>query len=370
MHSVVTPPYVAGPLMLAPFRGLFLSPTQVGDPASVRLFGRPYRAAGERLDTWAARGRIRADAAPAVYLHEYTSTGITIRGFVGLLDVSRRATSIHEAVVLPHEGVHPAQVAELTDRMHEMGLNPAPILLAHRGGEATRRVVRGIQERPPDRQYDDRSGQRHRIWAVRGEDVLTELAAAWAGKQALLADGHHRYAAYLELQRRRPGGPASTGLAMLVDHDDTPLHLGAIHRVLSGLPLAGLEAALVTAGLSYRRGTAEEAVADLSPRHIVAGDGRRWLVIDLPSTEHPAVEVLHRDILDRLTTPPHHVIHVHTAPEALGKAGPRSTAVLLPAPSLDQVERVVLAGRLLPEKATSFQPKPSPGPLIRRLSDG
>jgi hypothetical protein len=34
------------------------------------------------------------------------------------------------------------------------------------------------------------------------------------------------------------------------------------------------------------------------------------------------------------------------------------------------VERIVAADRLLPEKATSFQPKPSLGVLMRSLRDG
>ena len=37
---------------------------------------------------------------------------------------------------------------------------------------------------------------------------------------------------------------------------------------------------------------------------------------------------------------------------------------------IPSIPLVVAAGRLLPEKATSFQPKPSVGVLIRSLSDG
>ena len=42
----------------------------------------------------------------------------------------------------------------------------------------------------------------------------------------------------------------------------------------------------------------------------------------------------------------------------------------MPAPDFDLVLRIVAAGGLLPEKATSFQPKPSLGVLIRSLRDG
>ena len=67
----------------------------------------------------------------------------------------------------------------------------------------------------------------------------TDLAAA----QALIADGHHRYATYRRLQaERRAGGemagPWDRGLALLVDSVTYPLRLAAIHRVVEGLALA------------------------------------------------------------------------------------------------------------------------------------
>ena len=52
---------------------------------------------------------------------------------------------------------------------------------------------------------------------------------------------------------------------------------------------------------------------------------------------------------------------------ALRRSG--GVAVLMPAPDVDVVLRVAAADRLLPEKATSFQPKPSVGVLIRSLRD-
>ena len=42
----------------------------------------------------------------------------------------------------------------------------------------------------------------------------------------------------------------------------------------------------------------------------------------------------------------------------------------MPAPEFGDVLRIAASGQLLPEKATSFQPKPSVGVLIRSLRDG
>ena len=59
----------------------------------------------------------------------------------------------------------------------------------------------------------------------------------------------------------------------------------------------------------------------------------------------------------------------HTAAEALAHAG-QGLAVLLPAPTFDQVASSARSGQLLPQKATSFQPKPHVGVLMRDLRDG
>jgi uncharacterized protein (DUF1015 family) len=369
---VVTPPYVAGPLRLAPFRGLMLTPGKIGDPASARAFARPYRDVAARLSTWQRRGQLHQDAGAAVYLHEYTSGGITVRGLVGALDISRRAVDRADRVVYPHEGVHPVQAEELAERMAEMQMNPAPILLVHRGPRSVRLLLHEVLASAPDHQFTDRADQRHRVWAITDPDRLQALDTGLADSRALIADGHHRYAAYLRLQQLHPGGAHDLGLAMLVDQDETPLFLGAIHRVLVGPTLAELRTAAGQAGAELHDLPEEAAVAALGPDVLVATDGTTWSTIRLAaSAGRAAVEVLHGDIVPRLPRLPQRVGYHHAVDEALAHASrSRAVAVLMPAPDFDLVLRIVAADRLLPEKATSFQPKPSVGVLIRSLLDG
>ena len=105
--AVITPPYVAKPLRLDPFRALLLAPSRVGDPASARAFARPYRAVAARLLEWEAAGRVKRTNDPALFLHEYTAGGLTIRGLVGALAIDRRAAGLDDRAVWPHEGIHP-----------------------------------------------------------------------------------------------------------------------------------------------------------------------------------------------------------------------------------------------------------------------
>jgi uncharacterized protein (DUF1015 family) len=368
--AVVIPPYVGRPLRLAPFHGVRLTPRRVGDPASGRLFARPYRAVAARLAQWQERGQLRRDDEPALYLHEYTAGGLTVRGLVGALDISHRASGPEDRAVLPHEGIHPVQADELADRMTELALNPAPILLVHRAPAEIREIVHGLLAQPPVDDFVDRNEQRHRVWAIRDPQLLAAIDEALAQSQALIADGHHRYAAYLRMQRRSPGGPTDRGLAMLVDQEDTPLFLGPIHRILTGVSLDDLAAAAEVVGASLELVDRPAAVHALGPATLTVTDGRRWATLKLQLPEdRAAVELLHDDLVPALPRGPQRIEYHHSVEATLNRLRKDSVAVLMPAPDVDLVLRIAADDRLLPEKATSFQPKPSVGVLIRSLRD-
>lgn len=363
-----TPRSPARPARLHPFAALRLAPGRIGDDATNRVFARPYSEVAARMDTWLQHGDLTCDPSPALYLHEYTAQSITVRGLVGALDLTTRSTGDAESAVLPHEAIHVDQAEDLARRMHGTGLNPAPILLVHRGPAVLRRLYADVTRRDPDHDLTDRAGQHHRIWAMTDPHQLEVIRAAVAESTLLIADGHHRYAAYLRLQEQHPGSGWDHGLVMVVDQDDTPLFLGAIHRVLGGTTLAHLATASEEAGLKVTYSDEQSALARLSPQTWVATNGTRWITLRPARTDRTAVELLHELVLPQLPTPPAIGYH-HSVVEARAHARPEAVAVLLPAPDFDVVDRTLHAHRLLPEKATSFQPKPSVGVIMRQAHD-
>lgn len=368
--AVITPPYVAKPLRLEPFQALLLAPSRVGDPASARAFARPYRAVPTRLLEWEEAGRLTRIAAPALFLHEYTAGGITIRGLVGALSIKRRAAGLDDRAVWPHEGIHPAQVDELAARMYEMGMNPAPILLVHEGPPDVRTLLKAVAARRPDVEYLDRNEQKQSIWAISAPLEISALNAALQDGAALIADGHHRYAAYLQLQQSHPGTAWDRGLAMLVDQVDTPLFLGAIHRTLAGVSIADVTDAARRAGGFAHPCPRQQALADLAPKTLVLTDSESWAVVTPPTGAGiELVAWLQSALIPALAASPTTTAFHHTAEEALSRATSSTVAVLLPAPDFAAVRDLVNRGGLLPEKATSFQPKPSLGVLMRSVRD-
>lgn len=371
MDFTVVPPYVAKPLALHPFRAVMLAPERVGDPASARALARPYRDVAARLATWIDQGRAVSDPEPAIYLHEYTAGGLTVRGLVGALDISRRATAPAERAVWPHEAIHPEQAGELADRMLQMDLNPAPILLVHHGDPTLRALVAEVAQTEPSWRYLDRTGQRQRIWAIRDAERLATVAESLARTRCLLADGHHRYAAYLRLQEEHPGTAWDAGLAMIVDQDDTPLFLGAIHRTLVGTTLTEVVTAVSSTGAEVSSSSRQHALSALDSTHVVLTDGTDWYTAAPADLDHQtAVAWLHERALPMLPTRARKVQHHHTVDDALAAASDSAPAVLLPSPAFEQVQTLIESGRLLPEKATSFQPKPSLGVLMRPVTAG
>lgn len=364
---------VAGPVRLSPFAATRLSAARVGDPASARLLARPHRAVAERIQRWRRLGNLTQETEPALYLHEYSSQGLTVRSVVGLLALDETTDDPGSAAVLPHEDVDPAQAVELAGRMQVMGVNPAPILLVHRGSSDYAELVRLLTARPPALEYVDRAGQGHRFWDLRATDEVDTLRTALRPARLVVADGHHRLAAYQQLQRELPGTDWDHGLAMIVDQSDTPLFLGAIHRVVRGLTLELALKAIREAEVGQLRPVpVTHQLQALDATTLVISDGAAAWALDLgTASDVVPVEALHRHVLP--TAPPHTVEYHHSVDAALrrlrspGRGDEPRLAVLVPALSYDTLDAVLRAGRRLPEKATSFQPKPSIGTIMRTL---
>ena len=364
--ATVVPAHLAKPLSLEPFRASLLNPARVGDPRAVRTIARPYPDPQSRRTAWEGDGLVQVMPTDALYLHEYTTGGLTVRGLVGALRLTHRAGAGEEEGLLPHERIHPHQALDLAAKMEAIALNPAPILLSMRPRSAYRALLAVVSTGTPLSVFTDRYGQHHRIWAVPPGALEHELRAEVAATSCMVADGHHRYAAYLQLAERHPGTGWDLGLAMLVDQNDTPFFLGPIHRILRGTVLANLIDRARRLDVDAHLCGRQAAVDTLPHGRIVATDGREWVSLTPPQDSGKLlVEWLHQELVPDL--PPDAITYHHTLDDALRTTTTHDTAIILPAPSYAAVATVVTAGRLLPEKATSFQPKPTLGVIMRQI---
>ena len=431
--NVTSPPYDV-------INGDILDHLRAADPHNVVRLILPgedadaSKAAAGLLREWLSAGVLIRDRMAALYIYEQAlrepgdaTPSWLQRGIVGLV----RLGSPESAGILPHEGVMPGLVAGRRELMAATQANLEPIFLIYDGEQpaapvytanghtaagdtATGVMDRVAAERAPLVSVTTEDGVTHRLWRLGDPARQAAIAADLAGRRALIADGHHRYAAYLDLQAemRASGlgaGPWDYGLAFLVDSAAYPPRLGAIHRVLPALPperAAELAKGAFTvqdlpAGLSLDAALRRLAAAGQEgPAFLLAG-GPAFRLLTHPdpvqlATSMPAgasaawqaldASVMQQLLLGRMwgvTDSERDVLIDHDAADAVRAvsgdpaatdvaecpvdAAPAAggTAVISNPASFGAVIQIAAHGERVPRKSTSFGPKPRTGLVLR-----
>jgi uncharacterized protein (DUF1015 family) len=414
-------------LELTPFRGLRYDPDRVGSLAAVTSppydvvvrpdglhhlqSADPYNIvrlilpqattpsarneqAAETLRRWVSEGVLAADSEPGLYVYEQRhGDGMLQRGVIGTLRLSEPS----EGVVLPHEDVMPHVVADRAALMRATSANLEPLLLTYRGtGSAadTTAVVERTAEQEPLLATTTEDGYSHRLWSITDPADVAAIQTDLARHQALIADGHHRWATSLRLRAEHPSpSPWDYGLVLLVDTARYPLRVRAIHRLLHGLPvaeaLAPLEGLFRIRRLDVPLTEALDALADAAcagNAFLLAGDGSFHL-LDHPDPDllartipagHPAAwrtldaTVLHTVLLDHLwhvpEDDPTRIAYIHDTAATVRKAERDGGTAVLMHPVREEVVRdLARQGVTMPRKSTSFGPKPASGLVLRAL---
>jgi uncharacterized protein (DUF1015 family) len=349
-----------------------------------------YRDAAETLRSWLGSGVLTVDAEPALYVYEEAGDGVLQRGLIGAVGVHDPGSK----VILPHEDVYPGPIRDRLALMTATRANLEPIFLLYdgQGGSSTSRLVDEVASNAtPVLETSTGDDVRHRLWAITDPAAHAEVAADLLNRQALIADGHHRYATYQALRDGYEGpGPWDSGLAMLVDSSAYPPHLGAIHRVIPNLAVSDAvrlaKAAFRVEPLGPDLPAALSRLADQPATAFVLGGAEDDLYLLTEPDEAQAdasmpdeasacwrgldTAVLHRLLIPRLwgiadDEANVRIVH-HDAARALRKARrTNGTAVILNPLKVADVLSVAAAGEKVPRKSTSFGPKPRTGLVLR-----
>jgi uncharacterized protein (DUF1015 family) len=411
LANVTSPPYDV-------ISGDILEHLRAADPHNVVRLILPgigaegSQAAADLMRQWLSSGVLIRDRMPALYIYEQSldqpddaASSWRQRGIISLV----RLGSPESAGILPHEGVMPGLVADRRELMAATQANLEPIFLIYDGetagaaeqGTATEVIDRVAAERTPLVSITTEDGVTHRLWRISEPTEYAAIAADLAGRRALIADGHHRYAAYLDLQAERRAcglgdGPWDYGLAFLVDSDAYRPRIGAIHRVLPGLrPERAAElakAAFAVQDLPADTGM-DEALGQLAEAgtegtaFLLAGDsdgGTRFRLLSHPDPVQVAASmpagasapwrcldasILQQLLIGRLwgiTDSERDVLISHDAAEAVyATSGTGATAVISNPLSFEAVIQIAAHGERVPRKSTSFGPKPRTGLVLR-----
>ena len=338
-----------------------------------------YQAARARLDEWRATRILVRDSQPVFYAYRMRFEDGAGRaretlGVIGALGLEPPG----EGDLLPHERTTPKPKGDRLYLLRAAQTNLSPIW----GLSLATGLSTTIPQHGPDvMRCTDEDGVIHESWALAEPEAIEAIKASIASAPIVIADGHHRFetaVAYQEERRAANGGQQGEFdlvMALIVEATDDHLSVGAIHRLLRGLPdgfdlVTALSPWLELIPTTPPDATVGDRMIAAGALALVTADGT-WLARPWPELERAAPQPLDSSRLDiaLATLPDHEVVYQHgwdRATAAVAK-GDAQAAVLLRPASVAQIAATGRGGERMPPKTTFFWPKPRTGIVFREV---
>ncbi|MFM7199407.1 MAG: DUF1015 family protein [Myxococcota bacterium] len=401
-----------------PYHALRLFPTSGGKSNPAALEHHEREGLHQTLRAWQDAQVLLQDPTPALYLHtlsfsDETGRRETRRGFFAMLAL-REEGSVR---ILPHENTLPARLTRQVQIFEALALQPLPIFLSYSDPQNLL-LARLEPLAEPLLSFTDALEQQHTLARVPAQALEGWFESLLAGRELLIADGHHRFDALRELWRQHGGvsSPAfeqAAGAEALVGVYLTPMEasgfkVGAIHRVIKRLtqptealerlaevytlqrhPLPELPAAGDREALrQWDREVAHQLLEALQRKGtgafaLLPQGERVWLLLESRrDVAHPSLascpEALQALDVSRLASEllpalaGAHSLEVEYEKDVLRairevREGTQGLALLLNPMTPEQILNVARAGLVMPPKATYFYPKIAAGLVAMAL---
>jgi uncharacterized protein (DUF1015 family) len=359
------------------------------------------REAGDTLEAWRREQAVVREPRPCMYWLEQHARGPdgVRRRRAGLI-AALRLEPYAPGRVRRHERTLAAPKAGRLAVLRAVRANLSPIFMAY--GDPSRRISETFEPivaaRTPIFETTDEEGTTHRLWRICEAGPLAIASEVVGSRSLTIIDGHHRYEtalAYRDERRAADGDPPELRAydfapVYLANRHDPGLVLFPTHRVVSGLEPELWER---LPELLAERWELEELpdVAALERRIVapprgvrtfglVRGGGEPPLHARLRGAQEAALDVtavgtlVVRDLLGldaAAVATTDRIAYRQAAEDAsalVDAAPPRSAvALLVPAPSVADVETVADAGETMPPKSTYFFPKILDGMVFNQL---
>jgi uncharacterized protein (DUF1015 family) len=294
--------------------------------------------AGRTWRAWREDGTLADEPEPGSWWlsQDYVGPDGVARTREGVV-AALRAEPYERRVVLPHERTHRGPKEGRLRLMRAVRAQLEPLFFLYEGPAPASRP-----DRAPDLEIEGA-----RLWRLTPDGI----AEAFADRQLLIADGHHRYETTLAY------GEGPDVLAVLVSLDDPGLMIFPTHRVFEREPAERLPAERL-ADAAAGRAALERVPADRAAS-LLYRDGGFELSVDGNELD---VQLVDRLGHEGISYTPDWDEAVRAVDE-----GQAEVAVLMRPTRIEDVFAVAQRGETMPQKSTYFYPKLVSGLLFLPL---
>jgi uncharacterized protein (DUF1015 family) len=368
-----------------------------------------YSRAAGYFDSWLESGALKQDAEKSIYAYvqEFEAAGksYTRSGFIALGKLAQFGQGVR-----PHEKTLDGPKADRLNLMRATEAQFGQIFMLYDDPEhIADAIIAQAAQNPPLLSFVDDENVAHSLYGINDETNITDIAAMMADKEAVIADGHHRYETSLNYFNETGRPEAAFRMMTFVNMHNEGLVILPTHRLVGNL--ADFDPETLRENLSAdfevtfygKDKNKDKAVMfkdlkkDFDKSRISfgiydnSGCFSRASLKSLESIAHAAgemseasqkldVTVLHKMILEGILGINEQALASESNLEYIkdiGDAIDRSTALVdsgekqavffMNPTRIEQVREVAAAGEKMPQKSTFFYPKIFTGLVINKL---
>ena len=370
-----------------------------------------YTRAARFLGEWIESGVLKQDPTQAVYAYvqnfQIDEQEFCRSGFISLVKLTEFGEDVH-----PHEKTLEGPKADRLNLMRETATQFGQIFMIYDDPEKIAdAVIAASAEKPALIDFADDDGVRHRLFAIDSQDDISAIQNMMSSKDAIIADGHHRYETALNYFAETKNPAAQYRMMTFVNMRNEGLVILPTHRLVSNMPELDIDSLIAKRDgkfdiIEYKfEGKPEKAAArrkafaemkmqfdDRCNSFVIYAGTDTFYAVTLSDTKSMAdydmspaamgldVNVLHTLILEKhlgigekQLTEQSNLTYIKDIGDAIVRAigkvdSKESHAVFFMNPTRnDQVQAIAATGEKMPQKSTFYYPKIFTGLAINRL---
>ncbi len=375
-----------------PYSFLNIVKPEIGFPPGADPYSpEVYRAAAANFQALIDNGTFVRDEHESLYIYEMCRDGRTKTGVVAAAAVE----DYINGTIRKHEQTRPDKETDRVNHIRTTMLNAEPVMFAYRYDRNIDALVETVRTAKPEYDFIDIDEVQHRFWIVDKPETVAAIILAFSRVPATyVADGHHRTAAAaavsqeLNRQGARNGADPGHNYFLAVHFPDNQLEILDYNRLVA--ELNGLDAGMFVRELESSFLVERTGSQPVRPkRHVETGMylAGNWYRLVVKPGRYDAADaraslgvsilsdlVLQRilDIHDQRTDRRIDFVGGAHGPGKLQDrvdSGEMAVAFTLCPVSVQELMDISDSGRLMPPKATWFEPKLRSGLVVYSLEE-